>query len=243
MKKSVCIVEDDKMLCTIFKMFIQQMEYELTDFYQEAKKAVQKIKNKRPDLVIMDIHVPGEIDGIDASKIIEDKFNIPVVYLSSDTRETTYNKASKANAYGYIIKPVYLSTLQLGIDLGFYKFEQQDPEKRDFESYKNFIDQIKWPSLIIENHTIKHLNKPLSSLFKKESKEIVNKNLSEFINSKKQKDVWDKLNYLKKFPLRVEYFNTDIISGEEETIEQGTTAAIVEIGNTNYIQLTFTNKQ
>jgi CheY-like chemotaxis protein len=69
-------------------------------------EAVKKAETSAPDLVLMDIGLKGEIDGIEAAKRIRDRFQIPVVFLTGFADEGTMAKAQEANPSGFIIKPI-----------------------------------------------------------------------------------------------------------------------------------------
>ena len=114
--KRILIVEDDKMLCTIFEMFIKQLGYELTGISQSAIEAINLCAIDPPDVVLMDIHLAGEMDGIEASKKIYELFDIPVIYVSSDIEEKTIKSAIYKNTYGFLMKPIYQSSLRVAIE-------------------------------------------------------------------------------------------------------------------------------
>jgi len=114
--KRILIVEDDKMLCTIFEMFIKQLGYELTGISQSAIEAINLCAIDPPDVVLMDIHLAGEMDGIEASKKIYELYDIPVIYVSSDIEEKTIKSAIYKNTYGFLMKPIYQSSLRVAIE-------------------------------------------------------------------------------------------------------------------------------
>ena len=68
MVKKILIVEDDKMLCTIFEMFLTDLGYELTGISQTGLDAISKCDADKPDVVLMDIHLKGNINGIETAK-------------------------------------------------------------------------------------------------------------------------------------------------------------------------------
>ena len=119
--KKILIVEDDKMLCTIFEMFIKQLGYELTGISQTGTEAIKICGIDRPDVVLMDIHLEGDINGIDAAKEIYESYNIPIVYVTSDIEQETIEKAIFKNTYGFLMKPIYQSTLRVAIEFAYAK--------------------------------------------------------------------------------------------------------------------------
>jgi two-component system, response regulator PdtaR len=120
-QKKILIVEDDKMLCTIFEMFIKQLGYEIIGISYTGTEAINLCTLQRPDIVLMDIHLDGEINGIDAAKNIHHNFDIPVVYVTSDIEEETIKKAIYKNTYGFLMKPVYHTTLKVAIEFALAK--------------------------------------------------------------------------------------------------------------------------
>ena len=121
--RKILIVEDDKMLCTIFEMFIRQMNYELIGIAQTGTEAINLCMLQKPDIVLMDIHLEGELSGIDTAKNIYHNFDIPVVYVTSDIEEATIKSAIYKNTYGFLVKPVYQTTLGVAIEFALAKHE------------------------------------------------------------------------------------------------------------------------
>jgi len=119
--KKILIVEDDKMLCTIFEMFLRDLGYELTGISQTGVEAINMCKKEKPDVVLMDIHLVGDINGIDAAKKIHTAYNIPVVYVTSDIERETIKKAIYKNTYGFLMKPIYQSSLRVAIEFAHAK--------------------------------------------------------------------------------------------------------------------------
>ncbi len=123
--KKVIIIEDDKMLSTVFRMFLTQIGHELVGFYNTANEALEKIEQEKPDIVLMDIILKGDINGIIAANIINEKFNIPVVFISSSTDDKKGKDAVNSNAYGYLVKPINKFSLQIAIEIALKKFNNE----------------------------------------------------------------------------------------------------------------------
>ena len=121
--KKVIIIEDDKMLSTVFKMFLTEIGHELLGFYINPYEAFKKIEEEKPDVVLMDIFLPGDMDGIKASNHIQDFYNIPVIYLSSSTDEETIQRALQSHISGYLLKPIDKTALRINIELACSKFD------------------------------------------------------------------------------------------------------------------------
>lgn len=127
--RKVLIVEDDKMLCTIFEMFIKQIGYELTGIAQKGADAISLCGINKPDVVLMDIHLEGDINGIDAAKKIHELYNIPVIYITSDIEKSTIQNAIYENTYGFLMKPIYQSNLQVALEFAFAKHKYDNSKQ------------------------------------------------------------------------------------------------------------------
>jgi len=119
--KKILIVEDDKMLCAIFEMFIKELDYELIGISQTGEEATKLIDLNKPDVILMDIYLDGKMNGIETAEKIEKKHDIPVIYVTSDVKKETINEAIQKNTYGFIMKPVYKSTLKVAIEFAYAK--------------------------------------------------------------------------------------------------------------------------
>ena len=119
--KKILIVEDDKMLCKIFEMFIRDTKHELIGFFKNGQDAIKKCKEIKPDVIIMDIHIEGEINGIETSKIIYEEFNIPIIYLTSDIERETIKSAINLSTYGFLVKPTNRIELGIAIQYAYYR--------------------------------------------------------------------------------------------------------------------------
>jgi response regulator of citrate/malate metabolism len=127
--RKLLIVEDDKMLCTIFEMFAKQLGYEIIGISQTGTEAINLCTLQKPDVVLMDIHLEGEINGIDAAKNIHHNFDIPVIYVTSDIDESTIRNAIYKNTYGFLMKPIYHTTLKVAIEFALAKHDYDRSQK------------------------------------------------------------------------------------------------------------------
>lgn len=160
--KKIIIVEDDKMLLTVFSLFVNELGHEVLGAFTNASDAIRKCGETRPDVVLMDINLPGSIDGITAAEKIYHEYDVPIIYVSSYTDETTVSKALKSSTYGYLVKPIDKVTLGITIDLVYSK-HKNDHHARVSE---NLIDHIYDGIFTISlNGKITYCNKGAESIF------------------------------------------------------------------------------
>lgn len=168
-EKKIIVVEDDKLLLTVFSMFIQELGHELLGAYTDAASAIEKCGVERPDVVLMDINLPGEIDGISAAEKIFYEFDIPIIYVSSYTDETTVSRAIKSSTYGYLVKPIDKVTLGITIDLVYSKHKSEHSSRLNENLVEHIYDAVFTISL---NGKITFCNKGAERIFGLKKAEI-----------------------------------------------------------------------
>jgi DNA-binding NarL/FixJ family response regulator len=137
-KEKILIVEDDSIIAVTIEGRLKEFGYEVVGRAATGPDAIKKALEREPDLVLMDIHLKGPIDGIDTAETIYGIHNIPVVYLTAFSDEATLERAQKTSPFGYIVKPFSDSTLKTTIRLALlrHKAEKKDAEQNDLMTWK-----------------------------------------------------------------------------------------------------------
>jgi len=104
-KARILIVEDEHTIARCMKLILCQEGFEVSDVVATGEEAVDIISKIRPDLVLMDIKLRGNIDGIAACEQIQESVDIPVVFVSAYSDTETIARARRKKPYGYITKP------------------------------------------------------------------------------------------------------------------------------------------
>ncbi len=104
-KVQVLIVEDEAIVSMDLRYKLEALGYGVPAEIRSGEEAVDAASRLRPDLVLMDIKLSGEMDGIAAAEEIRHRFNIPVIYLTSSVDEDTLGRAKSTEPSGYILKP------------------------------------------------------------------------------------------------------------------------------------------
>jgi len=105
-KGNILIVEDEGVVSIDIRNMLKKAGYNIAAVAFQGEEAVLKAEQTSPDLVLMDIGLKGEIDGIEAARRIQDRLNIPVVFLTGFSDDATMAKAQEVNPSGFIIKPI-----------------------------------------------------------------------------------------------------------------------------------------
>jgi two-component system cell cycle sensor histidine kinase/response regulator CckA len=117
----ILVVEDERLVAKALQNELEQFGYHVSGIASSAADAVGQAEESRPDLVLMDIHLQGEDDGVEAAQKIQSRCGIPVIFLSAFSDAQTVNRASETNAFGYLIKPYEERELQTTIEMALAK--------------------------------------------------------------------------------------------------------------------------
>ena len=133
-KLNIYIVEDESIVAKDIQNSLVKLGYNVVGISNNGADAIEKITELKPDLILMDIMIKGDLTGIDVSERIKEKLNIPVVFLTAYADEGTLSKAKITEPYGYILKPFKEIDLHSTIEMSVYK-HKKDAEllkERDF---------------------------------------------------------------------------------------------------------------
>jgi PAS domain S-box-containing protein len=117
------VVEDEPLMAEDLADALVRMGYEVSDVVASALQCIAAAEKRRPDLVLMDINLGGELDGIDAAQMLRDRFAIPVVFLSGFADERTMSRATLSGALGYLLKPFRWSELKSAVEVGLFRHQ------------------------------------------------------------------------------------------------------------------------
>ena len=154
-KKQILIVEDERIVAEDIKISLQRLGYSVPGTAASGEDAVKKAQDMRPDLVLMDIVLGGEMDGIEASALIRSRFGIPVVYLTACSDRKTLKKAKITDPFGYIVKPYENKDLQTKVEVALYKRKMENTlEEKEKILRKNLMETVKALALAVEMRDI-----------------------------------------------------------------------------------------
>jgi len=116
-KAKIFIVEDDDIIAKTTEWRLKKLGYEVSGRAINGKDAIEEITRKHPDLVLMDINLPGDIDGITAADIIRKTLDLPIIYITARSDDETLHLAKATHPAGYIVKPFEDKDLRVAIEL------------------------------------------------------------------------------------------------------------------------------
>ena len=113
----VLVVEDERVVALHLRQQLSRLGYVVPAMCTAGVQALRKIREIRPDIVLMDIHIEGDIDGIETAARIPNEFQVPVIYLTAYSEEATLERARETKPYGYLLKPFSERELHAAIQM------------------------------------------------------------------------------------------------------------------------------
>ena len=153
------IVEDEIIVAEHIRRSLLKLGYSVSAVASSGEKAIKEVEEKCPDLVLMDIVLQGEMNGIEAAKQICSRFDVPVIYLTAYSDEKILEQAKITQPFGYIIKPFSERELHINVEIALYKHKKE----RELKESKQWLDA-----------TIKSLGEALIATDKKGIIKIMN---------------------------------------------------------------------
>ncbi len=117
MNDSILIVEDDPIISQLISWRLEKFGYRVSGRVQTAEEALERIKEERPDLVLIDINLPGSMDGTELARRIRDEFHVPFIYLTAYSDSETISRVIDTEPAGYLLKPFKDEELQVTVEL------------------------------------------------------------------------------------------------------------------------------
>ncbi|MBN1432661.1 MAG: response regulator [Methanomicrobiaceae archaeon] len=145
MNKKILIVEDSALVALEISETLKSLGYNVVGEAASGAEAIEMARDLKPDLVLMDIILKGDMDGIEAADRIYSSYDIPVIYLTAHSDEATLERALKTNAFGYLIKPFNDRELYSNIEITLHKHrimkKVDTGPKEAVDSTLNFVSE------------------------------------------------------------------------------------------------------
>lgn len=139
--KTILLVEDDPISAKLVTRMVEKMGYHMSKSLATGEEAIELVQVSCPDLILMDIHLEGQLDGIETAQKIKELADVPIIYLTALGDPVTVQRAVSTEPFGYIMKPVQEPMLKSAIELAFIKLR----------GYQYVNDSRKWMANILNN--------------------------------------------------------------------------------------------
>jgi PAS domain S-box-containing protein len=120
-RPSVLIVEDEGIIAQNLQEMLRGLGYDAFATAASSEQALAAASERCPDVVLMDIRIKGDLDGITTAELLRERFDVPVIYLTAHADDATLERAKKTEPYGYLMKPIKSVELQSTIEIAWHK--------------------------------------------------------------------------------------------------------------------------
>ena len=122
----ILVVEDEMIIGAKISMQLTSLGYEVTGILPRGEEAILHVQQNKPDIILLDINLKGKIDGIETARQIQLQNNIPIIYLTANSDEATFNRAKPTRPAAFISKPFKQLDLQRAIELAISRMAEQE---------------------------------------------------------------------------------------------------------------------
>ncbi len=151
-KTKILIVEDEMIIAANISLQLTNLGYEVTGILSRGEEALLHIEQQQPDILLLDINLKGNIDGIETAQIMQKTFNIPIIYLTANADEVNFNRAKSTHPYAFISKPFKKLDLERAIELTINRVKSEN------EQGTTSIEKID-PFILSDSIFVRHLEK------------------------------------------------------------------------------------
>jgi DNA-binding LytR/AlgR family response regulator len=146
----IIIVEDEMIIAANISLQVTNLGYEVQGIYATGEEVIASVRKSQPDLILMDINLKGGIDGIETAKLIQENYNIPIIYLTANSDDEHFTNAKSTHPQAFISKPFNNLDLKRSIELAFTRLQYADKvENNNLKNTK--ITKVLHDSIFIKN--------------------------------------------------------------------------------------------
>jgi len=142
-RPKILIIEDEGITGLELKSILERKGFIVPAIHSSGEDALARITETSPDIILMDMRLGGELDGVETARRIRLAYDLPIVFLTAYSEDTTIERAKRIEPYGYILKPFNAAELLSVVEIALYK-HKADKEKRLLtEQLQKALDRVK----------------------------------------------------------------------------------------------------
>lgn len=161
----ILIVEDEGIIANHIASRLVKTGYEVAGIAESSEEAFSQMRERSPELVLMDIRIKGEMDGIQTALKIRETFDIPVIYLTAHSDQETINRAKLTGASGFLTKPIHHTSLSTAVEMAIYK-HRADRDARHQRAWMATVLAAMADAMVVIDRAgrVQYLNAPAEEL-------------------------------------------------------------------------------
>jgi PAS domain S-box-containing protein len=151
MADKILIVEDERITAEDLSDTLTSLGYHVTAVVSTGKAAILEAEKNPPDLAVMDIRIHGDMDGTETARILQERFDIPAVYLTAHADRDTINRAKQAKPLGYVIKPFQTQEMQAAVEIALHRHRQDRKSRARHRQATDVLKNILLGIISVDN--------------------------------------------------------------------------------------------
>ncbi len=163
-KTNVLVVEDEVIIAKDITQTLQKLGYHVTGHCTTGEAVANLIDAQKPDIILMDIMLKGEMTGIDAAKEVRRRYEIPVVYLTAYSDESSLTRAIATSPSGYLVKPFKPNDLRATIETALHNFREEKELKQENKMLYNLVQNKSMPEILFVKSDFTLIKVPLKDI-------------------------------------------------------------------------------
>jgi len=146
----ILIVEDEGIVALDLKRRLSKLGYAVTGTAASSDQALELAAADPPALILMDIHIKGDLNGIETARLILDRQPVPIVFLTAHSDAATLEEAKSVTPYGYLVKPFEERSLQSTIEMAIYKYRMEQRLRQEEDNFRTLTEMASDGIVIID---------------------------------------------------------------------------------------------
>lgn len=172
----ILIVEDERIIAHDLKKDLENFGYSVCGIASSGRDAITLAEDAHPDLVLMDINIKGNIDGVQVAKVMKNRFNLPVIFLTGYADEATLERVKEVGPAGYLVKPFKQREIRAAIEIALERRTGGAAGKVRENWFSHLVEEAPIGILVMnDQEMITYMNSECARLFKLDASAIIGK--------------------------------------------------------------------
>jgi two-component system cell cycle sensor histidine kinase/response regulator CckA len=173
-RRRILIAENERIIAEDIKSALASLGHSISSVASTGEETVKKAQEEKPDLVLMDIALQGEVDGIEATQLIHEKFNIPVVFFTTYANEGALARAKITKPYAHVAKPLEDRELGAAVEMALSRYEMETRLRESERFSSSLLSNSPYPIMVINPDTsVRYVNPALEKLTGFSAEELI----------------------------------------------------------------------
>ncbi len=186
-ERKIMIVEDENIVARDLALICENIGYKVAAVIDSGKEALEVARQQRPDLVLMDIVLPGEMDGVETAARLRAEHHVPIIFVTGFADDMTIQRAKSSEPHGCILKPFDEREIRTNIELALYKEEAEEKLRAQEELLATILESVETAIIAIDHKGLVQFVNPIAAdLTGMQERDVKGRNINMMLTLKKQ---------------------------------------------------------